>query len=334
MKEKFDNRRMTGKIRISCKEDKRVVAVWEARKEDIVEAILQITTAEMNKGFSISLRGLFYKLVSQNLILNYLEAYQKLSSIVDDCKYCGLLDWDSIKVDGARSIRIDYSIDGIPDALNDTIYQYKLDRQEGQDNYIEVWCEKETLVDILRNVTDKYHIPLCIVKGRNSSTAIYKGYQRFREEIDNGRPAKLIYIGDHDPSGLDMVRDIEARTLFMLQNSTLDYSKYSRSLNSTLEYKSLLPEYFEVMPIALTMYQIKKYNLPANYAKETDLLYNWYVQTFKTENSWEVDALESEVLSDILEQTITGLMDLDQYHNVLEQEEADKKKLVAFIKTL
>lgn len=334
MKEKFEDRRMTGKIRISCKKDNKVVAVWEARKEDIVEAIMDITKREMQKGFSISLRGLFYKLVGQNLIRNYLEAYQKLSSIVDDCKYSGLLDWDAIKVDGARGTRIDYSVDGIPDALNDTIIQYKLDRQADQTNYIEVWCEKETLVDILRNVTDKYHVPLCIVKGRNSSSAIYKGYQRFREEIDTGRPAKLIYIGDHDPSGLDMIRDIEARTLFLLQNSTLDYFKYSRSLNSTLEYKSLLPEYFEVMPIALTMAQIKKYNLPDNYAKETDLLFKWYVQTFRTEKSWEVDALESEVLSDILEQTITGLMDLDQYNSILEQEEADKKKLFDFIKTL
>lgn len=334
MKEKFEDRRMTGKIRISCKKDKKVIAVWEARKEVIVEAILQITTAEMNKGFSISLRGLFYKLVSQNLILNYLEAYQKLSDIVDDCKYSGLLDWDAIKVDGSRGMRIDYSVDSIPDALNDTIYQYKLNRQEGQDNYIEIWCEKETLVDILRNVTDKYHIPLCIVKGRNSSSAIYKGYQRFREEIDTGRPAKLIYIGDHDPSGLDMIRDIEKRISFMLDNSTLDYSKYSRNHNSSLEYKSLLPEYFEVMPIALTMAQIRKYNLPDNYAKEADKLYKWYVETFKTEKSWEVDALESEVLSDILEQTITGLIDLDQYRNMVEKEEAERKKLVAFIKTL
>lgn len=157
---------MTGKIRISCKSEDRVTkkrvvtAIWEARKEDMVEAILQITTAERQKGFRLSLRALHYKLVSRNLILNYLEAYQKLSSIVDDCKYSGLLDWDAIKVDGARGMRIDYSVAGIPDAL------------------------------------------------------------------------------------------------------------------------------------------------------------------------------ESEVLSDILEQTITGLMDLDQYHNVLEQEEADKKKLVAFINTL
>jgi len=334
MKEKFEDRLMKGKIRITCKKEGKKVAVWEARKEDIIEAIMEVTAAEMQKGFAISLRGLFYKLVSQNLILNYLEPYQKLSSIVDDCKYSGLLDWNAIKVDGARDMRIDYSVDGIPDALNDTITQYKLNRQEGQSNYIEVWCEKETLVDILRRVTDKYHIPLCIVKGRNSSSAIYKGYQRFREEIDTGRPAKLIYIGDHDPSGLDMIRDIEQRTAFMLKNSRVDYSRYNASYNSTLEYKTLLPEYFAVMPIALTMYQVKRYNLPDNYAKESDKLFNWYVQTYKTDKSWEVDALNSSVLTKLLEKTITGLMDLDLYENILQREAEDKAKLVAFINTM
>jgi len=334
MREKFEDRLMKGKIKISCKKEGKKVAVWEARKEDIIAAIMEVTTAEMAKGFSISLRGLFYKLVSQNLILNYLEPYQKLSSIVDDCKYSGLLDWNAIKVDGARGQRIDYSVDGIPDALNDTITQYKLDRQEGQFNYIEVWCEKETLVDILRRVTDKYHLPLCIVKGRNSSSAIYKGYQRFREEIDTGRPAKLVYIGDHDPSGLDMIRDIEQRISFMLKNSTVDYSRYNSFLYSTLEYKSLLPEYFEVMPIALTMHQVKRYNLPDNYAKETDKLFNWYLETYKTDKSWEVDALDSSVLTELLEKTVTGLLDLDLYENILQREAEDKQKLVAFINTM
>ena len=203
MREKFDDRRLFGKIKVSCKKEKRVVAIWEARKENIVDAILRITEKEMLNGLNISLRGLFYKLVSENLILNYNEPYCRLGEIVDDCRYSGVLDWNAIKVDGARGLRIEYAVDNIPDALQDTIDQYKLDRQEGQPSYIEIWCEKETLVDRLRRSTDKYHIPLCIVKGYNSSSAIYRGYQRFREEIFQGRPVKLIYIGDHDPSGLE-----------------------------------------------------------------------------------------------------------------------------------
>lgn len=237
MKEKFDNRLMTGKIKISCKKDNRTVAVWEARKEDIVDAIIDITNTELRSGLNISLRGLFYKLVSRNLILNYLEPYSKLGRIVDDCRYSGILDWNAIKVDGARGVRLDYSVDSIPDALQDTVDQYKLDRQEGQPNYIEVWCEKETLVDRLRRTTNKYHIPLCIVKGNNSSSAIYRGYQRFREELHQDRPVKIMYFGDHDPSGLDMIRDVRERTLYMLENSTLDYSKYDWDLISTHRYK-------------------------------------------------------------------------------------------------
>jgi hypothetical protein len=334
MKEKFDNRLMRGKIKISCKQDKKVVAVWEARKEDIIDAIIGITNRELQDGLNISLRGLFYKLVSQNLILNYLECYQKLSNLVDDCKYGGILDWNAIKVDDARNQRIDYCVENIPDALEDTVLQYKLNRQEGQPLYIEVWCEKETLVDVLRRITDKYHIPLCIVKGRDSSTAIYNGYQRFREELAQEREVRLIYIGDFDPSGKDMIRDIEDRIRFMLDNSTVDYSKHYCNQISTLEYKSKLPKAFKVDSIALTMNQIEKYRLPTNYAKESDRLYNWYIEKFKTKDCWEVDALDRKILTEILEEAIINLMDLDMYKKILQKEIDDKQFLEDFISTL
>ena len=88
------------------------------------------------------------------------------------------------------------------------------------------------------------------------------------------------------------------------------------------------------MPIALTMAQVKRYNLPDNYAKETDQNYKTYVETYKTDKSWEVDALDSSILTEVLERTITGLLDLDLYENILQREAEDKQKLVAFINTM
>jgi hypothetical protein len=129
---------------------------------------------------------------------------------------------------------------------------------------------------------------------------------------------KLIYIGDHDPSGKDMIRDIKDRVLFMLNNSI-----YSQ------DYKS---SGFEVLPIALTLDQIREYNLPANKIKESDKITPWYVKTFRTKECWEVDALDSEVLSDILEKTILDLIDIDLYNEVLEQEAKDIEALKKLLK--
>lgn len=337
MKEGFSKKLLTGKIKVSCKKEvggkNKVVDIWEARKEDIVDAVIAITNRAATTGYGISIRGVFYKLVAQNLILNYKQTYQKLTNIIKDCRYAGVVDWDAVKVDGARVKQIDYSVDGVDHALEDTIDQYKLDRQEGQPNYIEVWCEKDTLVDLLRIVTDKYHVPLCIAKGRQSTSAIYKAYQRFRDEITNGRPIKLLYIGDHDPDGLDMIRDIKARATYMLQNSTLDYSQTKYHYNSTLDYKKHLQGALEVVPVALTLDQVRHYDLPPNFAKETSKCYAWYINTFNTTECWEVDALDNEILHNLVDQQIQDLINVDLYTNIIEQEKADKQTLRKFIDT-
>ncbi len=337
MKEQFGDKRLYGKIKVSCKKEidgkNKVVAVWEARKEDIVDAVIDITNKAALTGYGISIRGIYYKLVGENLILNYQQTYQKLTKIIQDCRYSGVVDWDAVKVDGARAKQIDYSVEGVDDALDDTIRQYKLDRQEGQPNYIEVWCEKDTLVDLLRMITDKYHIPLCIAKGRQSTSAIYKAYQRFRQEITNGRPVKVLYVGDHDPDGLDMIRDVKARTLDMLQNSTLDYSQTEYHYNSTLDYKRHLQGALEVIPVALTLDQVRQYSLPPNFAKEDSACYEWYIDTFGTTECWEVDALDGEVLYGLVEHQIQELINIDLYTNIVEREKADRQALIDFINT-
>ena len=57
----------------------------------------------------------------------------------------GIVDWDAIE-DRGRQPKLPYFVTGIKDALNDTIEQYRLDRMEGQERYIEVWVEKRCLV--------------------------------------------------------------------------------------------------------------------------------------------------------------------------------------------
>ena len=128
-----------------------------------------------------------------------------------------------------------------------------------------------------------------------------------------------------------MIKDIRDRTLYMLDNSTVDYSKYNWDFVSTHEYKSQLPDFFEVIPIALTMDQVRQYNLPANYAKESNNLTAWYEEKFGTKECWEVDALDGVVLSDILERTIINLIDSSIYENVIQQENDDKQILNNFI---
>jgi hypothetical protein len=214
-REKFEDRTLTGNINVACKFDDGSVRYWTTTKEEVVQHIRDIVSEYSNEGYILTLRQLHYQFVKSNWIVNHDTAYKKLGSILDDCRYGGVIDWDAIE-DRGRVPYIPYSVDNIEEALNDILEQYRIDRQDDQENHIELWTEKDALSGILRRTTQKYHVKLVVNKGYTSSSAIYNAYERVIDAIENGQKFIILYFGDHDPSGLDMVRDIRERLLLFL----------------------------------------------------------------------------------------------------------------------
>lgn len=247
MKEKFEERRLTGRVAVTCKFDDGTVRVWDADKAEVVQHIVDIVEDYHDKGYPMTLRQLHYQLVKSNWIVNHQTAYKKLGDILDDCRYAGVIDWEAIE-DRGRIPQLDYAVDSIAEALQDTIDTYKRRRQQGQTVEVELWTEKDALANILRRITNKYHIRLVVNKGYSSSSAMYRSYRRILEAVSEKRRVHILYLGDHDPSGLDMVRDIRERLTMMMRQG---------------KYRLQNP-YFDVHHIGLTMAQIRRYNLPPN----------------------------------------------------------------------
>jgi hypothetical protein len=256
------------------------------------------------QGYRLTLRQLYYQLVSRDIIPNQQKEYAKLSGVLVKGRMAGIVDWYAIE-DRIRKPYIPYSVDGIDDAIKDTIDQYRLDRQDGQEVYIELWVEKDALSGVLRRITEKYHVNLMVNRGYSSCTAMYDASRRIKTAESDGKEAHIFYLGDHDPSGLDMVRDIRAR----------------------LEEFQVTPE---VHHIGLTSEQIKQYNPPPNPAKFSDPRAKDYMAKFG-KTSWEVDALKPEVLHQLVEDSILEIIDNDLYESQIEQEEKDKTKLKKLI---
>jgi hypothetical protein len=126
-----------------------------------------------------------------------------------------MVDWDAIK-DRGRIPKIPYCNESVQQAIEDAARTFRLDRQEDQQNVVEIWVEKDALSSILYRVASKYHIKLVVNKGYSSSTAMYEAYERFVEYFEQGKHVTILYFGDHDPSGKDMIRDIRERLTFML----------------------------------------------------------------------------------------------------------------------
>lgn len=258
-------------------------------KLDVVNGIIE---EYLKQGYRLTLRQLYYQLVSRDIIANRVEEYSKLSNLLVKGRMAGEVDWEAIE-DRIRVPKLPYYADSIQDAMRDIIRGYRLNRQDGQGVYIEVWVEKDALSGVLYRITHKYHINLMVNRGYSSCTAMHDAYERFANEDDRDR--YILYLGDHDPSGLDMIRDIQERLCeFGIDN-------------------------MNVLPIALTQEQIKKYNPPPNPAKITDPRANEYISEYGNV-SWEVDALNPKVLNTLLENAILKLIDEDIFDKVLEKE--------------
>lgn len=256
--------------------------------------------------YRLTLRQLYYQLVSRDVIPNKTEEYAKLSVLLGKGRMAGFVDWDAIE-DRIRQPYLPYWVLGVPDAIEDTIKQYRLNRQYDQDNYIEVWVEKDALSGVLKRVTSEYHVNLMVNRGYSSITAMHDAYNRFARAERTGQSGIILYLGDHDPSGVDMVRDISTRL-----------TEFGVSV--------------DVQHIALTDEQIESYNPPPNPTKVSDPRAKSYIAKYG-HTSWEVDALRPDVLHKFVVSSIEANIDMDLFNEQKEQEREDVETLEGLKKT-
>ncbi|PCI86693.1 MAG: hypothetical protein COB24_09020 [Hyphomicrobiales bacterium] len=164
-----------------------------------------------------------------------------------------------------------------------------------QDNYVEVWVEKDALSGVISQPCNEYRVPYMACKGYMSSSAAWEAGQRFKTQQENGKNCVLIHLGDHDPSGIDMTRDNGDRLFLFSENNV------------------------EVRRIALNMSQIRQYNPPPNPAKLSDSRSNEYVRQYG-DSSWELDALEPRIMAKLIEDEIKSLIDFEIWESTKAEE--------------
>ena len=253
----------------------------------------------------LTLRQLYYQLVTINAIPNLKKEYNKLSRIINDARYMGLVDWDIIE-DRARRLDDPSEWNNVEGLMDSAFKSYRLPRWREQDFYVEVWLEKEALAGIFTRITNAWHIKLLTCKGYNSASMMYQASKRFIDAHDKKKKCVLLYFGDFDPSGEDMVRDIKTRL-------------------------SILGAKVNVKKIAILKKDITQFKLPPQMAKTSDPRHTNFVAEHG-EDVVEIDALPLDVLKQRIEESIKKFLDVDKLADVLEKEEQDKKRILEFLK--
>lgn len=266
---------------------------------DLIELINGVINEYSKQGYELTLRQAYYQLVARGYIENNERSYKNIGNLINDGRLAGLIDWNSI-TDRTRNLRRNSHWDRPQDVIESAKYSYLLDKWQGQPNYVEVWVEKDALVDIVGQACYPIDTPYFSCRGYTSQSEMWTAAQRFlRQKYREGR--YIIHLGDHDPSGIDMTRDIQER----LEMFGADVY---------------------VKRVALTMNQVNTYNPPPNPAKITDSRCGKYIDQYGTE-SWELDALEPQMLVNLIRNEVTALRDDAIYEEVCSREEQEKEEL-------
>ncbi len=264
----------------------------------IIELADRIATDYKRRGFNLTLRQLYYQFISRDAFPNDERNYKRLGSIINDARLAGLINWSHIEDRGreAHSIGwIGYTPPELAESVMGLKYNHTLDLWEDQDYRIEIWVEKQALEEVAERAASGFRVGYFACKGYVSQSEMYAAGKRQLEAIEAGQTPLILHLGDHDPSGIDMTRDIEARLSMFAE------------------------EPVEVRRLALNMPQIRELNPPPNPAKITDSRFANYM-AIHGEKSWELDAVSPERLVEIIQDEIKSVLDIETFNAKVEEQ--------------
>lgn len=269
----------------------------------LIDQANEIIAEYLAEGYELTLRQLYYQFVARAIIPNKDSEYKRLGSVINDGRLAGIIDWKAI-VDRTRKIQINGHWDSPSDIIQDSANCYAIDTRETQEVYVEVWIEKEALAGILEQACEPLDVPYFSCRGYVSQSAMWRAAIRIQQKLSGQHhSAVILHFGDHDPSGIDMTRDIRDR-LEMFETE------------------------IKVKRIALNMEQVEQYNPPPNPAKLSDSRCQSYISEYGDE-SWELDALDPRTITKLIQQNINALTNRTERKKLIVLQESQRERLQA-----
>lgn len=281
----------------------------------VIETANDILEDYNSQGYSLTLRQLYYQFIAKDMFpdswcneagtKNHIGSYNKLKSIISRAREGGLVDWQHIKDRGRACVSRPHW-DSPSGFLESVIPQFHIDLWEDQPIRIEVWVEKDALSDVIQQACRRWDVTSFACKGYTSASSMWEAaHDRFLVDYGQaGQHVIILHLGDHDPSGIDMTRDIKRRL-----------NLFSTPYEDSQDTPSIT-----IQRIALNMNQVEEYDPPPNPAKEVDPRFAEYQDEYG-DVSWELDALEPSVITDLIDFHIEGIVDFGLFKQRVQQKE-------------
>jgi hypothetical protein len=261
-----------------------------------IDRIKDAVCDALNADWPMTCRQLFYRLVSMGVI-DKTEAEYKATVVrlLGDMRRAGEVPFNRI-ADNTRWMRKPTTYASLGAALRRSAETYRRSVWDEQDAYVEVWLEKDALAGVLIDVTAPWDVPLMVTRGYASLSYLHSAAEAIAAKR---KPAYLYYLGDHDPSGVDITRAVEEGLREFAPGAEIVFER-----------------------VAVTVEQIETMGLLTRPTKGTDTR----SKSFDGE-SVEVDAIAPADLKDLVERCITRHIDEDVHARLLDVEEAERETL-------
>lgn len=267
-----------------------------------VEEVLE----EYNDHLPLTVRQIFYRLVGKYEYPKDDNAYDRLVEALVRARRAKMIPFGAIRDDGIVTVENTYytGIEDFHDETGRRAKGYRRDRQEGQPQYVELWCEAAGMLQQLDRVARVASVPVYSCGGFGSLTG---NYAIARRALARDVPTVVLHVGDFDPSGVSIFESMaEDAAAFVAADRVIQ----TQSITA--------------VRVALTAKQIEEYELPTAPPKKSDLRSKkWSGETC------QLEALAPDVLANIIEDAIARWLDRDEYTAVVEQEREDRSELLA-----
>ena len=220
---------------------------WTDRHERRCEDVLSVVEP-MREYWPMTLRQIFYRVISEGLHNQKhwlwkgkpVDVYNAMVPLVKWMRIDDRLDWETVH-DEHRSVhyfqRFQNPSEFIEQEKRNFLTGYSRCMAQDQPRHIEIWLEKQTLLHIIKDIGERYCRRIVVCRGYNSFSFQTDFYNRAIEALNLGQIPTILYLGDWDPSGEDMLRAAAQTIQEELGLSGIEYHRIG-----------INPEHFDMVP--------------------------------------------------------------------------------------
>ena len=246
-----------------------------------------------------SVRHIFYRMVDPRLPVTIPKTelgYKKVQGRLVEMRKAGRLPYAAI-IDLSRRGYHTPQYDSPGQFIRSAAALYRGRLWTDAMPHVEVWCESRSLAAALIDLCDELAISLYPCGGFSSITFSHEAAMQINSR---GRDAIVFYIGDYDPSGVEIGRDLE--------------EQLRRHLEVNMTFTRL----------ALNEQQIQEYALPGKPRKASER------RRPEIRETVEGEAMPAGILRGIVRDAVEALLPAKHLHAVKVAEESERKFLRMF----